>query len=467
MHVKRRVAAVLAVLCLLGACILGNRFRVGDSEGNPSVLPVFGKKETIYFWYSDESMSSFFNSAAVAFGQEHDVRVIPVLAEESEYLEAINQASLHTDRIPDVYMISNESLEKAYMAGLASPIEDEGNICTTAYFPQTALSAVTYHDKLVAYPFSFETSVLVYNESYLTQWAEQQVQRDYAATEEEEFSEVQTLTLEERKAMAYEDLVAYYRAQIIPDTVDHILYIGNSFDVPEGVEGIMKWDVSDIFYNYWIVGEYMVVGGDAGDEEENISIHNAEAIQCLEVYKALNQFFYIESDTVNFESVVQDFIDGKIVYTIATTDAIQKLETAKKEGTLAYEYGFAVMPDVSSKLKSRSLSVTSAVAVNGYSENKELANTFAAYLVQECSRDLYERTGKVPANHLTNADNEAVQIYRQEYADSISLCKMMSTSNFWIELEAMFSEVWNGGDVSALVQELSELIQAQINGVTH
>ena len=64
----------------------------------------------------------------------------------------------------------------------------------------------------------------------------------------------------------------------------------------------------------------MIVGGDAGDDESNIQIVNDEAIACLEVYKGLNPFFFIESDTVTYESAVQDFVDGKIVFTIATTD---------------------------------------------------------------------------------------------------------------------------------------------------
>lgn len=475
MYFKQRIIAVLALICLVGACVAGSRFQMTGAEEGLAGLSVFGQKETLYFWYADDTMTDFFNSAAVSFGKERDVRVIPVLAEDSEYLEAVNQASLHTSRIPDVYILSNEALEKAYLAGLASPIQDEQAICTTEYFPQAALSAVTYHDRLVAYPLSFETSALVYNETYLQEWAKQQAQKDMENTgQEEEVSEEeadsaelsgQELSLAQRQAMSMEELTAYYMERAIPATVDDILYIGNTFDVPEGVDGILKWDVSDIFYNYWIVGNYMIVGGDAGDDESNIHINNPETIQCLEVYKALNQFFYIESDTVTFESVVQDFIEGKTVFTIATTDVIGKLEQAKADGTLAYDYGIAMMPAVSSELDSRSLSVTSAVAVNGYSQQKELANEFAAYLVDECSENLYERTGRMAARLSADRDNGAAQIFREEYADSVPLTKMMSASNFWIQLEVLFSKVWNGGDVPTLVQELSDQIIAQIQAV--
>ena len=209
----------------------------------------------------------------------------------------------------------------------------------------------------------------------------------------------------------------------------------------------------------------MTVGGDSGDNENIININNQETAQCLEVYKALNQFFYIESDTVTFDSVVQDFIDGKIVFTIATTDVIEKLEAARAEGALAYEYGISPMPAVSSELDSRSLSVTTAVCVNGYSEHKELANEFAAYLVNDYSESLYERTGKMPAKISCAQTNEETRAFLEEYANSVPLPKMMSTSNFWIELEVLFAKVWNGGDVPALLEELSGQIISQIQDV--
>lgn len=481
MHVKQRIIAVLALVCLTGAAIVSGSLEMAGESAQRTGLSVFDRKETLYFWYSDDSLTGFFNYAAVSFGEERNVRVIPMLVDEGEYLEAVNQASLHSEHIPDVYMVNHNSLEKAYLAGLAGQIQDEGGVCTTENFPQTALFAVTYQDKLVAYPFSYETSALVYNETYLQEWAAQQAQKELDGTNEEEYEEegedtepdggedgmgeADTEADEEngmdRSSMTLEELTMDYLGNAIPATVDDILYIGDTFDLPEGVEGIMKWDVSDIFYNYWFVGNYMTVGGDSGDNENNININSQEAISCLEVYQALNQFFSIESDTVTYDSVVQDFIDGKLVFTIATTDIIRTLEEAKEEGLLTYDYGIAVIPDVSSGLLSRSLSVTKAIAVNGYSDKKELANEFAAYLAGECSLELYERTGKVSANLAADRDNGAVQIFMEEYASSVPLTKMLSASNFWIQLEVLFSRVWNGSDISELVQELAQQMQLQ------
>ena len=50
----------------------------------------------------------------------------------------------------------------------------------------------------------------------------------------------------------------------------------------------------------------MNVGGNTGDDPAQLNINNPEAVSCLEIYKALNEFFYIESDKVTYESVLQD-----------------------------------------------------------------------------------------------------------------------------------------------------------------
>lgn len=461
MQFKKRLIAAAAVTGLAAVVLYGSTLEAGSMDESGGLLSAFERRETIYFWYNDEGMTNFINSAAVTFGEEENVRVIPVLASESEYLEAINDASIHTEQTPDAYIISHDSLEKAYLSGLAARIEDRGGICSEAVFPSSALSAVSYQGKKVAYPLFFETSALVYNETFLAEWAEQIAMKELLEGGEigDNPEETDGIAVDEG---VLKERTEYYFANAVPATVDDILNIANTFDVPQGVS-VLKWDVSDIFYNYWIVGNYMIVGGDAGDAPERININNPETIQCLEVYKALNQFFYIESDTVTYESVIEDFCQGGIVFTIATTDVAEKLAKAKEDGTLGFEYGIARLPRVSGELDSRTMSVTNAVAVNGYSEHQELANRFAAYLVTTCADSLYEKAGKVPAKLDSNGENGALQIFKAEYADSISLPKMMETGNFWVQLESLFSKVWNGADVTALVQELAAQIQLQID----
>ena len=477
MFLKKRIIATAAVIAMAAAAIYGSTQEMSQTQDAGDRLQLFRGKETIYCWYSDEALSGYVNAAAVSFGEQNKVRVIPVLTSDSEYLEAINQETLHSEQIPDVYLLSSDSLEKAYLAGLATKVPDTLGICNTDHFSQAALSAVTYNDKIIGYPVYFDTSALVYNEDYLRTWATQQAQKELAGGsdndepvgEGEEIIEEDALPEDENTEQTADEaavsaLAEEYFAKALPSTVDDLLNIADTFDAPEGVEGVMKWDVNNIFYNYWIVGNYMIVGGDPGDDRNDIDINNPETIQCLEVYKALNQFFFIESDTVTYDSVIQDFIDGKTVFTIGTTDVVKRLEDAKADGSLNFNYGIARMPDVSAELKSRSLSVTGAAVINGYSEHKELADCFAAYLAEGYADGLYDRSGKMPASiHAAeNADNGALTVFADEYANSVSLPKMLETGNFWMQLEVLFSKVWNGEDVTTLVQQLAETIAGQL-----
>lgn len=464
MHLKHRFLAAAAVIAMTAGVIYGSKQEMKQEAEETAHINWIDNEDTIYFWYTDETMTNFVNSAAVSFGEREKIHVIPVLAPNSEYLKALNQASIQEEQLPDVYMISHDNLEKAYLAGLADEIDDVGNVCTEEHFPAAALSAVEYKGKKVAYPLSFETSALVYNVDYLREWSRQTALNELTQAGEEDNSEANP------EGGAVDEAVLAARAEevflrAVPATVSDILTLADTFDLPEGVEGVMKWDVSDIFYNYWIVGNYMEVGGDAGDDVSRISIDNQNTISCLETYQALNQFFSIEADKTSYESVIQDFMDGKIVFTIATTDVAARLKTASEEGTLNFEYGISMMPAVSDELESRSMSVTNTVAVNGYSRKKDLANRFAAYLVSDCVGSLYEKTGKVSTNLSAEADNGALQIFKLEYARSVPLPKMKETGNYWLLLERLFAKVWNGADVTAYVQELNLLITSQTSAL--
>lgn len=475
MHFSKRLMSVLLVGTLTAGLFASSLVNWDSEDAQGDSLIFSNHKETIRFWYGDEALADYISSAAVAFGEANNVRVLPYYVAESDYLEAINRATLddESDMIisPDAYLISHDLLEKAYLAGLAVPVEDAAGVVDEAHFPRAALTAVTYQDKTVAYPLYYETSALLYNETYLYEWARQQAEKpdpvDHYEGEEGEFEELDELPDEEDSSVIWDEETLAIRteqffANAVPATVNDILRMADTFDPPETVEGIFSWDVSDIFYNYYFVGNYMNVGGEAGDDRSQISVNNPEVIASLQIYQGLNQFFSIDSSTVSYTSVLQDFLEGKLMFTIATTDAAAVLAKAREEGSFAYDYGVALIPDPSDELKGRSMSVTSAVAVNGYSQHRELANAFAAFLVNDYAGNLYEYTGKAPANKNVNLDNGALQMFLEEYGDSMPLPKLMEASNYWIQLEVLFARVWNGDDISSLVEQLEQQMRTQI-----
>lgn len=477
MTLKKRLMMILAIALIAGGLYGAGKFglsvRSEETEGETDET-LFGHRETLYLWYADETLTDYLNSVAVSYSEYQDeVRVVPVYTQGLEYLETINQASLQTEEVPDLYIVSNDSLEKAYLAGLASEVKlPEGVLPMADMLPQSAVRAVTYHDKQIGYPFYYETSCLLYNRTYLEDWARAQIEaeRDQALAEdaqqqadsgdvEEEIQEAH-----DQEEVSAQDVEAKVE-ETIPQTIDEILSFADVYDAPEQVEAIFKWDVSDIFYNYFIVGKYIDVGGEDGDNADSIHIYNENAIRALRVYQNLNQFFSIDTKEISYDGVLQDFLDGKIVYTVATSDALSKLEKAREEGGFAYDYGVSRVPDVSGELESASLSVTQCVGVNGYSTKKDMANEFAVYLTQYNTDDLYTRTGKLPVHSGGKTyDDPNAAAFLEEYARSVPMPKMIETSNFWVELEIAFAKIWEGDDANDELKALSEQIMGQVLG---
>lgn len=490
MILRRRFLTVLLIACMVGAlyAISSAGLSVQPAEETEEIeAPLFGHRETLYLWYTDETLTDYLNSVAVSYndGQE-DVQVIPVYTSGAEYLETINQASLHSEEVPDLYIVGNDSLEKAYLAGLASEIRiPEGVPPMQDFYTETSIHAATYHDKQIGYPFYFETSSFLYNKTYLEDWARAQIEAelDVAAAEAAEAELAQNgpetdepgeettdkASGDEAEAGPEENgideaAVAARVEETLPETIDDILAFADVYDAPEQVEAIFKWDVSDIFYNYFFVGNYIDVGGSAGDRDDSINIYNEDAIRCMRVYQHLNQFFSIDTEEISYGDVLQDFIEGKIVYTVVTTDALAKIEEAKKNGEFQYEYGTSLIPNVNEELVSKSLSVTQCVVVNGYSEHKDMANDFAVYLSCYNVDNLYDRTGKIPARTGITFENPNVEAFIAEYGKSAPNPKMIETSNYWVEMEIAFARIWEGNDANAELKALSEKIMTQIQG---
>ena len=466
MHLKNRLLSILLVVLMLGGTWIGGSGAIRWPEEPESQENVWtSKKETIYVWYVDEKLENYMNSVAVSFGEQEGVRVIPVLKSTSTLLEDINEATMDPEKqTPDAYVINNDVLEKAYLAGLATEIQNPSGLVNEAWYPRTALNAVTCNNKLVAYPFYFDTCVLIYNKDYVDLWIRQQAERVPDTFAVEVDGEEQTVTASEEEGGIAAQLMTEegIGEDGLPYTVGGILQFANSFDAPEGVDGVMMWDVADIFYNYWIVGAYFNVGGPCGDDKNDINVFNDETVECLEVYQTLNQFFYIEAGTMNYELAMQDFMEGKMVFTIGTTDSVQRLEEARQDGRFPFNYGIAKLPDITGSLKSSPLSVTDAVVVNGFSSHKDLANRFAAYATHMCAPELYARSGKIPASLAANRGTDMQSVFIDQYAESISLPKMMEIGNLWLQLEALFAKVWNGERVEPLVRELEEQIATQL-----
>lgn len=428
-RIKKRL--LWAVIILTVAAILaGAVFFYQRQRGEKGdLLSEHGnRKETVNLWYTDDALTDYLSSKALEFYENTDIRVVVRLVSGLEYLEAVNAASLD-DGIdtPDLYILSNDSLEKAYLAGLATQLPDTAPVYEEQLFPQSARDAVQYNGKYVACPMYFETSALLYNKTYLQQIADE-------------------------------------AEQLIPASIVDILTYADQYSTPENVEYFFRWDVSDIFYNYFFIGNYISVGGAAGDDKSLIDIYNTESVSSLKVYQEMNQFFSIDTKETNYDTIMQEFQEGKTIYTIATSDCIRRLDEAARNGAFGYEYGIAKLPDINQELATRGMSVTNALVINGYSEHKEAAGRLMEYLIRDANADLYDMTGKLSSVIRDTYASEHEAAFMENYMESVPIPKMLETGNFWVELEICFAKVWGGEDANAQLRKLSEQIRTQLAG---
>ena len=501
-----RLVAFILVITLLGGMIyvslsqdgpvLSGKLKVVDDEVIDTSREQTKKDAPLILWYTDESLTDYLSSMALAYQEETQIKVTPVLKSGVEYLEQINRASIDNNEFPDLYITSNDNLMKAYYAGLAEQIQDEEQIVVPKNYPQTALHAVACDDVYVAYPFYYETNFFLYNKTFMADLAKKSIETEadlaegmeatanIEAAESEEAAAEEVVvggdttsgnTMSESGAEHADGVdeeqyelsqeVLQQMSTMIPSTINDILAFADNYDAPETVENVFKWDVSDIFYNYFFVGNYIDVGGEDGDNNANFNIYNQETIDCLQVYQDLNQFFSIDSKAVTYDTILDEFIQGKTVFTVATTDAIAKIEDAKTNGEFSYEYGVAVLPNISDQLVARGLSVTNAVVINGYSSRPEQANAFAKYLTYDNLDTLYKRSEKIACRYGLEYENPEINHTMLEYQKSVSMPKMIEASNFWMQLEITFTKVWNGSDPETELVALSELIGSQIEEI--
>ncbi len=455
---KRILSAVLVVVMCITMLYMGNQVKVEEEKN------IFDHAETLHIWYTDEALTDYLGSMAVKFNEEQGIRVIPVLQSGLELLENINAASLSKESTPDLFIATNDIIEKAYLTGLAMPIDNSDGVVGLANFPESAIHAVTYQQEIIGYPFYYETSALLYNKTYLKDMAKKNIEEALKAEDTAQETETKEEQTKEDSAPDLDKMAEEQIQTMIPTTFEKLLEFADNYDAPENVEAVFKWDVADIFYNYFFAGNYINVGGMCGDNVDAFDLYNEEAIRALMVYQKLSDYFAIDATTVNYNTVIQDFMEGKVVMTTATTDIVGKLEKAKEEGTFTFDYGIATIPRLTEEMETKGMSVTNAIYINGYSPLKAEANDFARYLTIEHGQELYQTTGKVTANKNVIHENIHLNTFMNEYQDSVPIPKIMAASNFPIKMEIMFDRIWEGEEVSAQLKLLSEEMMSQITG---
>ncbi|MCR5119758.1 MAG: hypothetical protein K6B44_09120 [Lachnospiraceae bacterium] len=465
----RRISVLTRILLIIAAAVCGGSFFLYQNKMNKEAADSASANETVreykelILWYTDEGLEEYIRDTSDRLRAEKGINVIALHKSGLNFLEDVETASLSGINAPDVYMLGADQLEKALLMGLAETIRDPDGTVGIFNFPENALNAVTVGGRKVGYPFYYETSFLLYNYSYLCEIAEEALRMEMTGENTEEEAAVIEGIPDGFTKESWEEKIKEKSLEMLPSTVQQIMDMAALYSAPEGMENFFVWDVSDIFYNYFFTGAYMDVGGICGDDESRIDICNEETIHCMQVYGGLHQFFSIEQKESSYEKVINDFLEGKTLFTIATTDALKRIKDKSEAGEFPYQYGVAALPGADEEHKARGLANTSAVAVNPYGKNTDAADALAEYLIYDNASALYDMSGKLPCvSGAWEADTkDARSEVRALYTESASLPKLMKLEDFWMQLEMVYVSVWDGADPEKALSELEEKMKAR------
>lgn len=236
------------------------------------------KQQELVVWYTNGALTKYLEEMSEQYSKENSTSIVLEQVSQIDYIENINQAVLSDNSktsAPDLFIAENSELEKLYLAGLCKENDDKD--FNESNFPSTTLESFTYKNKLLAYPLYFETSYLLYNKKYVDK---------------------------------------------VPATIDEILDFAESFEAGEDISAIFKWNVSDILCNYFFVGQYFdnnAIG------TGKYYLDSDKLTESLQYYQKLNQYFAIDQETATYDNVFNEFLDEKIVFTIAKTDKLSEL----------------------------------------------------------------------------------------------------------------------------------------------
>lgn len=518
----KRIISSVIIIAMLASVLFFSIDDINKDEASENIVETVSEvskvpDDTLIVWYTDDVLTEYLEEASLTYRNlsESSLKTKLYLVDGVDYIENINRASIADNPdipAPDLYITTHDNLMKAYLAGLASEVTDPYGALANDVFPSTSMHAIRCNNKNVAYPFYYETNFFLYNKTYMATIAQNRIEsesdvEEAKASEEElekklesgqkldtgelkteendgdenntentdgvngEEESIETLE-DEGDPMGEEDAVADQAvlerlATMIPSTISDVITFANNYEAPDAVEAVFKWDITDIFYNYFFVGNYMEVGGEDGDNNAFFNLYNKQAVDCLSTYQSMNQYFSYDKDNDSYDSILKEFIDGKLVFTVATTDAIAKISDAKAKGEFDFDYGITVLPDMSDILKARGLSVTDVLAVNGYSTKKQAANELATFIGFNAADTLYNKTGKIACKKNVKYDNDEINNVMMEYEKSMPLPKMIETSNFWLQLEVALAKIWDGNDPDEVLKALSDQIGGQIEEITY
>lgn len=251
----------------------------------------------VNLWYSDDRYTGYFEECARRYHESNaHVTVMLNLVEDENYLDDVYNSCIKSDDGADIFMMSSDDVQKAYLMGLMSANTLYPETFNEDVYGRAAIAASTYSGRLLGYPLTFETSVMVYNKKFATPFK------------------------------TFEEITGF------SDNFQHT-------DENEAVTQIIGWDVSDVSLNYAFLGEYMNVGGDNADDVTKTYLQDDNIKAAAQAYLQFKDSYGIVRDNPKYSDYIRKFTEGSLLYTIVNTSDLSSIAAS------GIDYGIMQIPD--------------------------------------------------------------------------------------------------------------------------
>jgi len=367
------------------------------------------KEIELTFWYSDARQAPYYEAAAAEFHERYGVKIFCDYQDPVDYLDAINEADIAYDG-PDVFIVSNDQMKKAYLAGLSAKNTLYSDAFWNANYPEVAKKALMTDTFTTGYPIYMDTCLMIY---------------DTALTSKpEHFSDITDF------AVGFED--------------------------ETNTKTVFRFDISDPYCDYMYLGDGANVFGEYGEDTNAFDVSNEAVVRNMTYYQSLRDYFSLEVETSTYEEIKQELTEGTLVYGIVKTDIIPEMSE------YGSTYALCPIPELSDGLSIQNLSTTYGACVSSYTEHEEYANLFAIYLSYEFADHLYGLTRSVAVrSSIPHMETDEESAY-EEYKSSVPVPKALENGDFWIYTEICFKNIWNGNDVATELANLQHQLEIRL-----
>jgi len=368
------------------------------------------KNYSLNLYCDNNSMISHLNAAVERFNKTHpNVKVSVNYLKNTSFVESVINSN-SSKEIIDIYVMSTENLEKAYMGGVVTEVT--GEFFTKENFSSNALEACTYKNKLYAYPYAFDTCVMVCNKNI---------------------------------------------SDKVPKTYSEMEDISSNIEIGEGVvlDQIFFWDLNDIYADYSFIGSDVSVCGKSGADRKSISFKNEKSKAGLETMKEVVRFFNIKRDTVKDKTSAEVFLDGKILYSLVRSSQLDEIESKKDEN---FKYSVELIPSVETGGSASSLADTYCVCVNPFSKSVGASCELAKFLSYEDASNIATETEYYSARLVEGAESNIANIYKS-YENSTLKIRLMDVADFYLRLDIFFENILDGDDIDTKLDEIEAYLK--------